>query len=211
LAHYFYRHQPSTLGSARLAVGARGRYVGVNLTTDTRNIFADHHKANARTARYCGHHILAIETCKELEQLYMARVNCHLIHACEILWFASPFIALAAHHPPFRGTEEVPVRVQPRCAVIHNPARASFGTERATSTHIVSLQRADVHQSVLNPTTSTPIMGCANGIMCRCNSIHKAELPCLSAERSQPTAPESSYTLCADSVTILAIILRLAW
>lgn len=54
------------------------------------NMFAEHYKDKARTARYCGHRIPAIEdlvgrlTPKELKQLYMARVDCHLIHACEI-------------------------------------------------------------------------------------------------------------------------------
>jgi hypothetical protein len=53
-------------------------------------MFENHYKAKARTARYCGHRISAIEdmtgrlTPKELQQLYMAHVDCHLIHACEI-------------------------------------------------------------------------------------------------------------------------------
>lgn len=53
-------------------------------------MFADHYEAKARMARYCGHRILAIEDMtgrlmpKELKQLYMARVDCHLIHGCEI-------------------------------------------------------------------------------------------------------------------------------
>jgi hypothetical protein len=78
------------LGSTQLAIEAEEKYVGVNLRVDTRNIFADHYKAKARIARYCGHLTLAIEdmagrlTPKELKQLYMARVDCHLIHACEI-------------------------------------------------------------------------------------------------------------------------------
>jgi hypothetical protein len=53
-------------------------------------MFENHYNAKARTARYCGHCILAIEdvtgrlTSKELKQLCMAHVDCHLIHTCEI-------------------------------------------------------------------------------------------------------------------------------
>lgn len=65
--------------------------MGVNLSTEIQNMFAEHYKAKARTARFCGHRIMAIEdmtgrlTPNELKQLYMARVNCHLIHGYEIL------------------------------------------------------------------------------------------------------------------------------
>ncbi|KAJ7640141.1 hypothetical protein B0H17DRAFT_900630, partial [Mycena rosella] len=78
------------LGSTQLTVKTDEKYVGINLRTDTRNILEDHYKAKARTARYCGHRIMAIEdmtgrlTPKELKQLYMARVDCHLIHGCEV-------------------------------------------------------------------------------------------------------------------------------
>ena len=62
----------------------------MNMNTETRNMFADHYALKAQTARYCGHRIMAIEdmtgrlTPKELKELYMARVDCHLIHGCEI-------------------------------------------------------------------------------------------------------------------------------
>ncbi|KAJ6501158.1 hypothetical protein C8R47DRAFT_970601, partial [Mycena vitilis] len=78
------------LGLTQISVTSEEKYVGVNLRTDTRNMFADHYKAKARTARYCGHRIFAIEdmtgglTQKELKPLLMGRVDCHLTHGCEI-------------------------------------------------------------------------------------------------------------------------------
>ncbi|KAJ6462679.1 hypothetical protein C8R47DRAFT_1239855, partial [Mycena vitilis] len=78
------------LGSTTLSVKTDERYVGINLRTDTRNILASHYDAKARTERYCGHRIMAVEdmtgrlTPKELKQLYMARVDCHLTHGCEV-------------------------------------------------------------------------------------------------------------------------------
>ncbi|KAJ7846466.1 hypothetical protein B0H13DRAFT_2407849 [Mycena leptocephala] len=53
-------------------------------------MFEDHYKAKASTARYCAHRIMGIEdstgrlTPKELKTLYMARVDYHLIHGCEV-------------------------------------------------------------------------------------------------------------------------------
>ena len=78
------------LGKTVLKIKAEEKYVGVTFRTDTKNMLAAHYKAKARTARYCGHRIMAIEdmtgrlTPKELKELYMARVDCHLIHGCEI-------------------------------------------------------------------------------------------------------------------------------
>ncbi|KAJ7223560.1 hypothetical protein GGX14DRAFT_532178 [Mycena pura] len=74
----------------KILIKTEEKYVGVILRTDTQNMLADHYKAKARTARHCGHRIWAIEDMtgwlmpKELKQLYMARVDCHLIHGCEI-------------------------------------------------------------------------------------------------------------------------------
>jgi hypothetical protein len=73
-----------------LQINMEEKYVGVTFRTDTRNILAAHYQAKARAARYCGHRIMEIEymtgrlTPKELKELYMARVDCHLIHGCEI-------------------------------------------------------------------------------------------------------------------------------
>lgn len=78
------------LGETVLAIKVQGKYVGMNFRTDTRNMFEDHYKAKASTARYCAHRIMGIEdstgrlTPKELKTLYMARVDCHLIHGCEV-------------------------------------------------------------------------------------------------------------------------------
>ncbi|KAJ7231405.1 hypothetical protein B0H12DRAFT_1029491 [Mycena haematopus] len=83
-------HPVFLLGTTQLKLETAEKYVGVNIRSDLRNMFADHYEAKARTARYCGHRIMAIEdmtgrlTPKELKQLYMARVDCHLIHGCEI-------------------------------------------------------------------------------------------------------------------------------
>jgi hypothetical protein len=66
------------------------KYVGIHLRTNLRNMFADHYIAKARPVRYCGHRVMGIEDVtgrlnpKDLKQLYMARVDCHLIHGCEI-------------------------------------------------------------------------------------------------------------------------------
>lgn len=78
------------LGGAQIAVKTEEKYVGVHMSTETRNFLAHHYEAKARTARYSGHGVMGIEdmtgrlTPKELKQLYMATVDCHLIHACEI-------------------------------------------------------------------------------------------------------------------------------
>ncbi|KAJ6458385.1 hypothetical protein C8R47DRAFT_995180 [Mycena vitilis] len=54
------------------------------------NLFQDHYKTKAGTARYCAHRIMAVEdktgrlTPRELKTLLMARVDCHLTHGCEI-------------------------------------------------------------------------------------------------------------------------------
>ncbi|KAJ7262647.1 hypothetical protein B0H12DRAFT_1269863 [Mycena haematopus] len=78
------------LGATMLKIVTEEKYVGVNFHTDTQNMFEDHYKAKAGTARYCAHRIMAIEdktgrlTPRELKTLYMARVDCHLTHGCEI-------------------------------------------------------------------------------------------------------------------------------
>ena len=79
------------LGNTQLRIEIEEEYVGVTFRTDTQNMFSAHYKAKARTARYCGHRIMAVEdmtgrlTPKELKELYMARVDCRLTHACEIM------------------------------------------------------------------------------------------------------------------------------
>jgi hypothetical protein len=78
------------LGANILAIKVEEKYVGMNFNTSTRNMFPDHYKAKASTARYCVHRIMGIEdsagrlTPKEFKNLYMARVDCHLIHGCEV-------------------------------------------------------------------------------------------------------------------------------
>jgi hypothetical protein len=78
------------LGTTQLKIESEEKYVGVLFRTDTQNILEAHYKAKARTARYCGYRIMAIEdmtgrlTPKELKELYMARIDCHLTHACEV-------------------------------------------------------------------------------------------------------------------------------
>jgi hypothetical protein len=69
------------LGETTLAVKIQEKYVGMNFRTDTRNMFEDHYKAKASTARYCAHRIMRIEdstgrlTPKELKTLYTARLR----------------------------------------------------------------------------------------------------------------------------------------
>jgi hypothetical protein len=76
-------------GATTLAIKFQEKYAGMHFRTDTRNMFEDHYKAKAGTARYCAHRIMGIEdytgrlTPKEPKTLYMARVDCHLIHGCE--------------------------------------------------------------------------------------------------------------------------------
>ncbi|KAJ7614279.1 hypothetical protein DFH06DRAFT_921978, partial [Mycena polygramma] len=78
------------LGSTQLTVKTEEKYVGVNIRTDTRNMFSDHYKAKARTARYCGRRIMGIEDMtgrlspRELKHIYSGRMDCHLTHGCEI-------------------------------------------------------------------------------------------------------------------------------
>ncbi|KAF5374013.1 hypothetical protein D9615_009920 [Tricholomella constricta] len=78
------------LGGTQLSIKATEKYVEISLSTDTNNPLEGHYTSKASTARYCGHRIMAIEdltgrlTPKELRQLYMARVDCHLTHGCEI-------------------------------------------------------------------------------------------------------------------------------
>jgi hypothetical protein len=78
------------LGDSILTIKTEEKYVGMNFRTDTRNMFEDHYKAKASTARYCAHRIMGLEdstgrlTPKELKTPYMARVDCHLIHGCEV-------------------------------------------------------------------------------------------------------------------------------
>lgn len=78
------------LGSNVLSITDHGKYVGVHFRTDKPNIFQDHYKVKASTARYCVHCIMGLEdstgrlTPKEYKQPYMARADCHLIHGCEV-------------------------------------------------------------------------------------------------------------------------------
>jgi hypothetical protein len=78
------------LGANLLTIKEKEKYVGMNINTSTRNMFEDHYKAKASTARYCAHRIMGLEdsagrlTPKEFKVLYMARVDCHLIHGCEV-------------------------------------------------------------------------------------------------------------------------------
>jgi hypothetical protein len=78
------------LGANVLSIKVREEYVGMNINTTTRNMFEDHYKAKASTARYCAHRIMGIEdsagrlTPEQFKVLYMARVDCHLIHGCEV-------------------------------------------------------------------------------------------------------------------------------
>jgi hypothetical protein len=44
-----------------LSVKVKEKYVGMNMNTETRNMFADHHILKAQTARYCGHRIMGLE------------------------------------------------------------------------------------------------------------------------------------------------------
>jgi hypothetical protein len=78
------------LGANILNIKVQEKYVGMNFRTDTRNMFEDHYKMKASTARYCAHRILGIDdstgrlTPKQYNTIYMARVDCHLIHGCEV-------------------------------------------------------------------------------------------------------------------------------
>ncbi|KAJ6497212.1 hypothetical protein C8R47DRAFT_972415 [Mycena vitilis] len=78
------------LGKTTLKIKLEEKYVGVTFRTDTPNILAAHYKAKARTARYCGHRIMAIEDMtgrlspQEFKELFMGRVDCHLTHGAEI-------------------------------------------------------------------------------------------------------------------------------
>ncbi|KAJ6481555.1 hypothetical protein C8R47DRAFT_1049836 [Mycena vitilis] len=84
-------HPVFMLGANQLKIVLEEKYVGVTFRTDTQNMFAAHYKAKARTGRYCGHRIMAVEDMtgrlspKDLKEIYMARVDCHLTNACEVM------------------------------------------------------------------------------------------------------------------------------
>jgi hypothetical protein len=77
-------------GPDELQVRTKETYVGVTTRTDTHHMFQDVYKEKASKARYCANRIFGLEeitgtlTPKELRRLYMARVDPHLIYACEI-------------------------------------------------------------------------------------------------------------------------------
>jgi kynurenine formamidase len=87
-------HELSTpifhLDATGLTVKSEWKYFGLNLGIDTRNLFENHYKAESTHTCYCGHQIMMIEDLtgillpKEPIQLYMAPINFHLIHGCEI-------------------------------------------------------------------------------------------------------------------------------
>ncbi|KAJ7066872.1 hypothetical protein B0H15DRAFT_971598 [Mycena belliarum] len=101
------------LGNTALAIKTEEKYVGVNFRTDTKNILADHYKAKARTARY---YMTGRLTPKELKQLYMARVDCHLIHAEDVhVSFIRQMLNLHRRSmiaPLFTETGIMPLRVR---------------------------------------------------------------------------------------------------
>jgi hypothetical protein len=78
------------IGANILAIEVEEKYVGMHFNTSKRNMFEYHYKAKASTARYCAHRIMGIEdsagrlTPKQFKDLYMARVDCHLIHGYEV-------------------------------------------------------------------------------------------------------------------------------
>jgi hypothetical protein len=79
------------LGDTVLSIKIQEKYsTWVHILTQTRNMLEGHYKAKASAARFCAYRLLGIEestgrlTPKELRILYMARVDCHLIHGCEI-------------------------------------------------------------------------------------------------------------------------------
>jgi hypothetical protein len=49
------------LGSTTLEIKIEEKYVGVTFSTDAQNILEAHYKAKARTARWCGHRMMAVE------------------------------------------------------------------------------------------------------------------------------------------------------
>ncbi|KAJ7315542.1 hypothetical protein DFH08DRAFT_636406, partial [Mycena albidolilacea] len=79
------------LGQTDLNIEIEEKYVGVTFRTDMQNMLVAHYKAKACTGQYCAHRIMAVEDMtgrlmpKELKELYMARVDRHLIHGCEIM------------------------------------------------------------------------------------------------------------------------------
>lgn len=77
-------------GLQLLAIATRETYVGVTVQSGPGNMFKFLYSEKASKARFCGHRILGLEdktghlTPKELKPLYLARVDPHLIYACEV-------------------------------------------------------------------------------------------------------------------------------
>jgi hypothetical protein len=73
-----------------LAIKTKEKYVGVHFRADQPNIFAHHYQEKVSTACYCAQWIMGPEDSaghlapKEYKQLYMARVDCHLIDCKDI-------------------------------------------------------------------------------------------------------------------------------
>ncbi|KAI0064582.1 hypothetical protein BV25DRAFT_1906569 [Artomyces pyxidatus] len=80
-----------TLLGSPLAWTESYTYVGVTLQSTHRNIFARHYEAKARKGRSVAHVTLGLKSMvgrlppREGTHLYMARVDPHLIHACDII------------------------------------------------------------------------------------------------------------------------------
>ncbi|PBK78454.1 hypothetical protein ARMSODRAFT_1030463, partial [Armillaria solidipes] len=80
-----------TVGGSVLEYSVKEKYVGVVFSSNTFRVYEKHLSEKASTARYYGHCIWGAEDRignlrpKDAKQLYMARVDCHLIHGCEIM------------------------------------------------------------------------------------------------------------------------------
>ncbi len=79
------------VGDAVLTISKKEKYVRVVFSTDTCSIFDKHYKVKEKSAWYYGHSIWAIKDWtgdllpRHAKQLYMAQVDCHLIHGCEVM------------------------------------------------------------------------------------------------------------------------------
>jgi hypothetical protein len=96
------------LGETTPAVKSQAKYVGMNFPTDTRNMFEDHYKAKASTARYCVHRMMGIEdstgrlTPKELKTLYMARWT--VISSTAAKYRVTVKMFMSRNYAPFKST-----------------------------------------------------------------------------------------------------------
>ncbi|KAJ3550428.1 hypothetical protein NMY22_g490 [Coprinellus aureogranulatus] len=83
--------RPFNFGDGVVSISAEQTYVGLTTSSTERNIFAPHYSKKASKARTVGNTILGLDdmvgslSAWDARKLYMALVDPHLIHGCEVM------------------------------------------------------------------------------------------------------------------------------